>query len=122
MKNLLSIFGLVVIISVSCTKESKEELAGGGNNCLPDELSYAGDIQPIFNNSCAFSGCHSSNFPSNGIDLTDHAGASAVSSTLLLNAIKHEGGASPMPQGASKLDDCSISKIETWINDGKPDN
>jgi hypothetical protein len=27
-----------------------------------------------------------------------------------------------MPKGASKLDDCTISKIETWIGRGHQDN
>ena len=40
----------------------------------------------------------------------------------LLGVIRHESGFPAMPQGAPQLVDCTIEKIEKWVNDGAPDN
>lgn len=106
----------------ACTDDSKEDLGGNGNNCDTENVSFASDVQVIFNASCTFSVCHDASTPSAGINLTSYEGIDAVSTTLLLNAIKHEGNADPMPRGAAKLSDCKIATIEAWINDGKPNN
>jgi hypothetical protein len=45
-----------------------------------------------------------------------------INSGRLLGAIRHESGFLPMPQNASKLPSCDISKIEQWILDGAPNN
>jgi len=45
-----------------------------------------------------------------------------VDSGKLLAAIKHEADAEPMPQGGAKLPECTILRIETWINNGAPND
>ncbi len=107
------------IFLFACTEDNKNDL---GQDCDIDTVSYASDIQPIFTNSCAFSGCHKGSVPASGINLENHAEASKVSGSLLLASIKHESGASPMPKSSSKLPACSIEKIEIWVEDGKPNN
>jgi hypothetical protein len=39
-----------------------------------------------------------------------------------MGAIRQQSGYKAMPQGASKLDDCSINKIGRWINLGAQNN
>ena len=41
---------------------------------------------------------------------------------VLVNSIKQNGQALAMPRGASKIDKCSISDIELWINQGQKNN
>lgn len=85
-------------------------------------ISYSTDIQPIFNGSCSSASCHGGGSPADGIDLTNHAGASAVNSDRLLGSIKHEAGYENMPQIGAKLSDANIQKIECWIEQGKLNN
>ena len=37
-------------------------------------------------------------------------------------SIKHDSGYKAMPQNATKLDDCRISKVEAWITAGALNN
>jgi len=39
-----------------------------------------------------------------------------------MKAIEHTGGVSPMPQGAAKLPDCTINKLNAWISQGLKNN
>ncbi len=120
------------VLNTACEKESKEELAqvnentgGGGTECDTSSVSYATDIQPIFNRSCAFSGCHVGNSAqfSNGHDLSSYERTQQTTgSAVLLGSIKHESGFSRMPKGGGKLPACEIALIEAWINAGRPNN
>jgi hypothetical protein len=38
----------------------------------------------------------------------------------LMGVINHAAGYSPMPKNSPKMDDCTISKIQAWINNGSP--
>jgi hypothetical protein len=94
---------------------------GGGNTCDTLDLSFANNIQPIFQNTCV--GCHSGAYPPKGINLSSHAGIrSAAQTGQLVGAITHTPGFTPMPMNGNKLDDCTIDKIKGWINAGAPNN
>ena len=43
-------------------------------------------------------------------------------SGTLLGVITHAQGFMPMPQDASKMSDCNINKIRSWIENGMPNN
>jgi cytochrome c5 len=89
--------------------------------CDTVNISYTQDIQPIFDNNCTM--CHTGPTPPAGFSLVDYENAVVVAkSGRLLGAVKHESGYLAMPQGANKLDDCSINKLEAWINLSYPDN
>ncbi|MEI6409136.1 MAG: hypothetical protein WCR52_07125 [Bacteroidota bacterium] len=89
--------------------------------CNTDEVSFKAAILPIMQAACT--GCHSGNNPSGGIALSDYSSISAnANSGKLLGSIQYLPGYSPMPKGIGKLDDCKISKVEAWINQGSKDN
>jgi uncharacterized membrane protein len=89
--------------------------------CNTANMSFNNDIKPIINDKCA--GCHSGNNPSGGIDLSTHAGVSAVAlSGQLYGSINWQTGFSSMPQGGSKLPQCEIDKIKSWVDAGAPNN
>lgn len=91
-------------------------------DCESADLTYNNDIAAIINSSCAATNaCHgantSSTFPLDTYNnVIDAPGFDRISGT-----INHESGFSPMPRNGNKLDDCTIEKIDQWINDGAPE-
>ena len=114
-------FLTIALLISSCSYENMETLYPQEPGCDTVNVSYANDIQPIFNDNCTV--CHSGTTPPAGFNLEDYASAVITAkSGRLLGAIKHQSGYLATPQGANKLDDCSINKIEAWINKSYPDN
>lgn len=96
-----------------------EDGGGGGG------VSWAGDIQPILNNSCT--ACHGGN---GGLFLDSYSSlmsggvvvpGDADGSILYLRVAGTSAG-SQMPQGKSPLARSLIDKIRAWINEGALDN
>lgn len=102
-------------------------------------VSYAQDIQPIFNGNCAVSGCHDSGTQRNGVDLSSYNSATnsvgARYDTLII--LPDNPSASPivdkisndnpefgdrMPLNRAPLENAEIDSIRAWIEDGAPDN
>lgn len=89
--------------------------------CDSSNVTYSGAITTIINNRCL--GCHQGATPSGGVSLSGYSNVLAqVNSGKFLKSVKHQAGAVAMPYNSAKLDDCSIAKIESWINDGAPNN
>ncbi len=92
------------------------------------EVSYAQDIQPIFNMRC--DNCHMGNHPSEGLDLGSYEGLMAGSQngpviapgsagdSLLIDLVT-EG---EMPKRGPHLTDTQIQQLIDWVNAGAPDN
>ncbi|MBI1226470.1 MAG: hypothetical protein GC192_14650 [Bacteroidetes bacterium] len=96
--------------------------------CDPNAtVSYSADIVPIMSVSCSSSdaSCHGPGNFNNAL-LNDYAGVKVeVDNGKLISSITWDGVAtlSRMPSGSStKIDDCSIGKIERWIAAGAPNN
>ncbi|MFN8155378.1 MAG: hypothetical protein U0Y08_13890 [Bacteroidia bacterium] len=114
----------------SCYYDNAEELNpnfGQNGNCdTAGVISYSGRIAPLMTAYCGSTGssassCHG-NGSSSGIPLVTWQQVSDAASDNLMDAIRHENGASPMPKGGGKLDDCSILVIQKWIDEGKQNN
>jgi len=106
----------------SCYYDKAEELyPNTAINCDTATVTYAAVIKPIIDKNCATSGCHSDAY-ANGYDLSYYAGLEAVANNGKLIESIEQTGASPMPQGAPKLDACTIEQIKKWVNDGAPNN
>lgn len=128
MKKLLTVcyIALAIAIFAGCFYD-KEELVypttgGPGNTCDTANMRYSVDITNILSNNCYI--CHGGNAQAGGgIKLDTYSGVkNMVNNGLLLNAINHTGGASPMPKGGAKLPACTIAKIKAWIDRGAPQN
>ncbi len=121
---LFSILLGVILLLTSCYYDNEEELYGV-TPCKTQNISYAQDIVPVLQNQCYV--CHGNASASSngaGINLEGYANISAYlnsNSKTLLGAIKQELGYAPMPRGG-RLDNCTISQIESWINAGFPNN
>lgn len=118
-----------LLFSGGCYYDNLEELHPEvllNTNCdTTVTMSYQTHIRPILTNSCgANNSCHSAQGAGGGIVLADYAGVkSAVSSGKLVSSITWDGNASQMPQNSpSKLNDCSIAKIQKWVDAGTLNN
>jgi hypothetical protein len=115
----------LAILFTGCYYDSKEYLFPEINTtCDTSAVTYSGSVQPILGDHC--NTCHSNsnagNFGGN-IRLENYADVVIQADNgKLLGAISHQSGYFPMPQGAAKLDDCTISIIRIWIQSGSPDN
>lgn len=96
-------------------------------DCDTVNVTFSGTIWPnIIQKHCL--GCHSGAGASGGIHLENYdnvktqAMIPAGQPGSLLGAITHAVGNTPMPQNQPKLDDCKITQIQKWINDGMPNN
>jgi hypothetical protein len=106
--------------STSCTFISEEELLKD-IPCDTIDVLYS-DLTYIFTGIC--STCHNETFTYKpGIILDSYISVrSSINTGLVLPAINHSDGVPPMPSGMTKLSECDIDKIESWINAGMPEN
>lgn len=131
----------LTLVLVSC--------GGDGNSTGPDPdpdpnpdpdrvVSFSQDISPIFQSSCATSGCHGSGTQESGVNLSSYDDAlNSVGNQYGENVI-NEGNPdeSPlvdkiepnpqigqrMPYQRDPLPQADIDSIRAWIADGAPDN
>ena len=120
----IGVFIISALVVSSCYQRNAEEFYPSnpsGQNCDTTNVTFSGTVQPIINAKCATSGCHNDN--STGYNLSTYGGVKAIAnSNQLMNSILRNGQSKPMPQGEPKLDDCSLVKIQKWVNDGAPNN
>ena len=88
-------------------------------------MSYQTHIKPILTNSCgANNSCHNTQGAGGNVILENHAGVkTVVNNGKFLSSIIWDGNAQQMPKGSpSKLNSCSIIKIQKWVNAGALNN
>lgn len=94
--------------------------------CDLSNVTFSGTVWPIINTNCT--SCHSGASPNAEVRLESYetikfqASIPAGNAGSLLGAISHSSGNTPMPKDAAKLDNCTISKISKWIQNGMPNN
>ena len=118
----VAVLAILLGMMNACYFDNAEELFA----CSPLDVSYTNDVEPILEARCY--GCHDlSNSPSlgSGINLEGYSNLYSFlqdNSDRLIGAINWDGGGTPMPKDGDKLDNCSISKIEVWIEEGTRNN
>lgn len=133
MRRYLSSFIVAFLFLSSCTKNKT------GSNCTActSAISFKTDILPIFEVSCALSGCHDTITHAAAVILdsanaytkvTEHgtgyvtpgnANASLLYTTLNTPNTSSVNG---MPKGLAPLSECQIEAIACWINQGALNN
>lgn len=109
---------LILLLLASCSYENLEDYYDD-YVCDTVDITYSGTIYPIIDRNCL--GCHYRG-NSTSVNLETYEDIfEKVQDGRLLGTIRHEDGYSPMPQGG-KLDDCTILKIEIWIEEGAQEN
>lgn len=114
---------LIALFSYSCYYDNEEDLYPEiSNECDTLNVTFNNEITTLLQDNCW--SCHSNNnAPALGanIELENYTDVVSNDATVL-GSIKHEPGYSPMPKNGGKLNNCSISQFEAWINQGKPQN
>ena len=101
----------------SCYYDNEEELYPDTPVCDTLNVTYSGDVAIIMQDNC--NACHGSSFPQSGIITDNYNDLKEIADNgKLWGAVNHENGYSPMPQDRPKLNDCDLSKIRIWINNG----
>lgn len=117
----LILLAVATVLLASCYNDNEEDLYPQTSDCDSTNVTYSATIAPIMATSC--NGCHSSAAASGGVVTDTHDGLKAIASNgKLYGAVNHATGFSPMPQGGSKLAQCTIDKIKTWVDAGAPNN
>lgn len=116
---LLLIVGLTLTFS-SCVYRTGEDTPNPG--CvIPNPVSYTNDVLPVISPSCL--GCHDQAGNAGGIVFDTYAGLKVVvDNGTFEGAINHRAGFDAMPRNASKLPDCTLEIIQSWIDNGAPNN
>lgn len=111
----------VVIFIQSCTWDNVEDLYPQAAECDTLNVTYSATISSIMANNC--NGCHGSGFPQGGVITDNYEDLKIVADNgKLWGAVNHDEGYSAMPQNLPKLNECDLSKIRIWIDDGALDN
>ncbi len=121
----------LAMILASC----KDQNAGGQIGVVfPDSnVSYGKHVQPLFDQGCAFSGCHGpETFAEHGYALDSYGNARARSGiivpfnpegSILIQSV--EGRAANvrrMPLGSDELTQNQINGLKKWISEGARNN
>ena len=141
----LTCFGSDACSEAPCTPAQWTEIAAGiplpASFLLPPgtTATFGGNVQPVFNASCAFSGCHGGATPAAGLDLGEGVAYANIferesnQSDLLLvmpfspedsylyRKIMGTGSLGSMPPGGP-LSNSQIAAINAWITEGAADN
>lgn len=92
--------------------------------CDTANVTFSGSISPLLQSRCL--SCHSNSAAAasgGNIKLENFSDIKGYADKgRLVGAINHSNGYSAMPKGSSKLDNCSIRKIEKWIELGALNN
>ncbi|MFM8433504.1 MAG: hypothetical protein ACKOQ6_05145 [Bacteroidota bacterium] len=139
MKKLIMPLLFIGIFLVSCYYDNVEELNAADmlQPCnTPDTPGYANDIQPILNSRCGSGevACHNADnslsLGGNSGSLADYAGTietisdrGPVDFMLRINHDPAIASTKWMPKGSSsKIEACSIEKIQLWVDQGQLNN
>lgn len=89
--------------------------------CIDTSASYKSSIKPIVEANCVT--CHNPNNPNGNHDYSTYSGLQEVAKNgLLIGAITHAPGFTPMPKNRAQLSECQINQIKKWVNTGAPNN
>ena len=127
---------LILWICWSC----KDDITGGPSTIVfPDSgVHYGTHVEPLFLQSCAFSGCHGEDtFDSRGFSLETYEHATSrvgiiipcrrgeacnPENSILVRRIEGLDGLEQMPKFRPPLNSNQINGIKTWIREGAQNN
>ena len=119
MKKVWSLIMLGIVILSGCYYDNEEELypnqTSTTSTTTPIAVTYSSDIQPLIASRCASSNCHESGatFP----DLSDYSKLTANITRVEVRAIDEK----TMPS-SGPLSNADITKLQSWIDAGTPNN
>lgn len=116
-------FTCILSLTIGCYYDKEDVLYPVNVNCdTTATATFSGTVLPVLSNNC--NGCHGGVATAGaGIKLDVYTGVKTYADNgKLLKSLKHEAGASPMPKNGTKLDNCTIAKIQKWVSTGANNN
>lgn len=120
--------GVLLLLSLfSCKTDNKDAVAPEADcvSTLPDTVSYATNVQPLFTQNCALSGCHSGSFPAGGLNLESGNSYTEITKkgsgyvdtlnpqfSVIISSMTSR--TEPMPP-TGNLSKCDIELIKKWM-------
>jgi hypothetical protein len=128
MKNAISLLLVItasLVLMQGCYYDSEEYLfPDTGSTCDTVNVTYALSVVPILQDNCL--SCHNNSVAvalGGNVKLQDYADVKLKADDgKLVGVISHAPGFVPMPQGAVKMNVCSISIIRLWVEGGAENN
>jgi hypothetical protein len=116
---------LIIILLPRCYYDSEEFLfPDTGTICDTANVTFSNSVSTILQNNCL--SCHANTVATalgGNIRLEDYADVKVrADEGKLVGTISHAPGFVPMPQGAPRLDDCSIATVRIWVEQGTQNN
>lgn len=112
---------VIIALLPRCYYDSEEFLfPDTGKTCDTANVTFSQSVMPILQNYCL--SCHANSVATalgGNNRLEDYADVKVKADDgKLVGTISHSPGFVPMPQGAPRLDDCTISTIRIWVEQG----
>ncbi len=131
MRRLLCVAGLAVAAATGIRCSDSSSPTGSNIVFPPNNVSFGAHVQPLFNETCAFTGCHGDNQPAAGLRLTSYDNLmfnplqvviqGKPDESILVLRIEGRLG-SRMPLNRPALTQNQINGIRTWIAEGALNN
>ncbi len=114
-----------IVILAGCYYDNSETLYPKlTSDCDTTQVTFSGTIKPMLQSYCLV--CHSTSQASasgGSVKLELYADVKKqVDNGKIWGAASQSAGFSPMPKGGTKLDNCTLTKLKKWINDGAANN
>ena len=119
---------------LSCAKDNVADLKKAntpptpstvtGTVCDTASISFSAKIVPLMETHCGSkdNSCHTQSAKKGGVYLDSYDGVKDAIGKKLYSSIVWDGNTTRMPFGRSKLDNCTISIVNSWINQGMKNN
>lgn len=105
-----------MLLFYGCYNDKEELLYGGGNSCEGVSTSFATNVNPIIQSSCAIPDCHAAGSTNGPGPLTTYAQIKNVAVDIKSAVVSRF-----MPKTGS-LTDSQIKTISCWVDSGAPNN
>ena len=117
---LIAVAAMIIALH-SCYYDNVEDLYPSSSTCDTTNVTYTNSVKPVIDANCL--SCHNDALANGNVSFSSYDKIAAVATSgKLLGVIRHDSNYPPMPLGADKLPDCTIKKIEVWVNAGAQNN
>lgn len=123
-RNILALTGVAIFFIwslSSCYYDNEQDLYPSPPACDTTNITYSGTVNPILQVNC--NTCHNSVDQQGGIITDNYTDLQTIiNNGKFRGAINHLEGYLPMPKGGEQLNNCDLTQINLWLDNGAPNN
>ncbi|MBL0309024.1 MAG: hypothetical protein IPP77_04905 [Bacteroidetes bacterium] len=109
------------LIKVWIQQGSKNTTCSHVCTCDSTNVTFAAVVNPMIQTYCL--GCHTTGAEQGGVNLNGYNNMMPyINNGKFMSSIKHDVGVVAMPYGTQKLSDCTIGKLQHWVDAGAANN